>query len=73
MKCSCPPIFLCVEERRGERFVQGLLRFALCSDDAFREAVCEWLGWSPCTQVDEEVVQGAHRHDLVMELADAQP
>lgn len=32
--------------------------------------MCEWLGWSLCTQVDEEVVQGAHRHDLVMELAD---
>ena len=43
-----------IEDRKGERLVQGVLLYLLESDNTFRQKFCDWLDWPVCLNVQEE-------------------
>lgn len=53
-----------IDDRTGERLVQGVLLFLLETDTQFKQAFCDWLGWESFSYVQEEYSEGQHRHDL---------
>lgn len=66
---AIPSLFECLNSRKSERFVQGLLRFLLVTDEHFRCAFCKWAGWTgDCSGIREEVCCDANRYDLVFDF-----
>lgn len=64
-------LFQAVQGRHGERLAQGVLRYLLTNDHAFRQSFCAWAGFpGDCTRIDEEQCSGDLRHDLVLTFAD---
>ena len=60
-------LFQAVRGRHGERLAQGVLRYLLTNDQAFRNSFCTWAGFpGDCTRIDEEQCSGDLRHDLVL-------
>jgi len=58
--------FECCAGRESERLVQGVLRFLLMNDPAFRQEFCRWAGWQQqFNRFDEDVSEGDRRHDLL--------
>ena len=55
-----------VDNRKGERLIQGVLLFLLENDREFKHGFCNWVGWEIFSNVQEEYSEGEHRHDLVL-------
>lgn len=64
-------LFQAVRGRDGERLAQGVLRYLLTNDHAFRQSFCAWADFlGDCVRIDEEQWSGDLRHDLVLTFAD---
>jgi hypothetical protein len=62
----------CVENRKQERLVQGILLFLLKTEDTFKQAFCNWVGWSLFDWIEEESsdAENGRRHDFALHYSD---
>ncbi len=64
-------IWQCIENRKQERLIQGLLLYLLNNDNSFNESFARWLNLeSSILAVKEEIAEEQRRHDLVLYLKD---